>query len=75
MATDQQQPVLPDKCPIFEWSPGIPIDDHEQDPVQEDNVYENEEAVPIANEQFEIADETGNFITDDDNTIVEDESV
>ena len=75
MAKDQQQPVLPDKCPIFEWSPGIPVDDHAQEPVQEEHINEDDDVLPIVNEEMDVEDVTKNIVTDDDNTSVDDYSI
>ena len=74
LATKENQPLLVDNHPIFEWSSGQPIDTPNEE-TQQDDVTTNEQDEIIEDE--DIKDETPqeDFSIADDNTIEDTENI
>ena len=64
MAKDQDQPFLPDKYPMFEWSPGTLIEDEDDETVEEE---QNE-----FDEQYELQRQDERLFDDDEENENED---
>ena len=58
LATYEKQPKLVNNCPIFEWSPGLPIDDEDVGEEYQDDSDEESNADEINNEYVEDQDDT-----------------
>ena len=71
LANREGQPKLVNNCPIFEWSPGIPIDDEDNDDVSEDDdveVHEDDDDI----DALQLIPEEDEHEVDDDIVIPND---
>ena len=66
IAFDQKQPLMPDNFPIFEWGPGIAVDDGFGDDDGDVEDADDEEYFPEAENVLENVYDNNNVVSDDE---------